>query len=367
MGKHGSNKRLVIMLHHRQKRATALLLAVLTATGVAGCAAPEASKPVSDVAKRADSSLPVWVVSPPSSPGMAYGVGSIEVLADPASALKRAAELARLDLVSQLRVTISGESSQDTSEFRTTGEETRVQQTLRQVARSQVPAVELDEVQIRDSDVVNGYAYALAELDRNAAASRLKSAIRDIEEQLQQYRVLAETGTGSPVLKRLRDLLPAVKLFAQREAIAEKLALVSSSHRAPLLSAEDQRLQQQIFDLIGQVRVVLVSEDAGAKAIAGNVLESLTRQGLKVSAAGDADLVFELGVENDSKVQQGTYYAFMNTRIIIRDHSGRALSSLSAQARGVSGIENIARQKAAEAVANQLSDELAKTLTERLR
>ncbi|MCY0964932.1 hypothetical protein [Parathalassolituus penaei] len=346
----------------------ALLLALLLtpSLGLVGCAStPESGH--SGAANRANLTTPIWVTNPPVQEGMAYGVGSIEALGDETAAVRRAGELARLDLVSQLRVTVSGSVLQDSSEYRSSGEETRVQQSMRLLARSQVPEVELDELRIADSDVYNGYAYALAELDRDAAASRMRRGIAEIDEQLEAYRLLADSGVSGPVLERLRELLPAVQLFAKRDAIAAKMALVSRDHHAPAADTDLVLLQQRIYDLIGEVRVVLVCRDNGARAVESSVLEALTRQGMKVASSGSGDLFFELDVESDSQLTQGSYYAFLNTRIIIRDNNGRALSSLSVRARGVSGIESVARQKAAEAVANRLGDELAKTLTERLR
>lgn len=331
--------------------------------GLGGCA----SSPDNDAANRANLSAPVWVSNPPSQDGMAYGVGSIEAPGDPAAAIRRAGELARLDLVSQLRVNVSGSTLQDTSEYRLSGEPTLVQQSVRQQARSRVPEVELDELKIIDSDVTNGYAYALAELDRDAAATRMRRGISEIDEQLEAYRLIADSGMSGPVLDRLRELLPAVQLFARRDALVAKMALVSPDHRGVAADADLVLLQQRIFDLIGAIRVVLVCQDAGAKSIESSVLEALTAQGMKVAAKGNADLFFELNVDNDSKLQQGSYYAFVNARIIIRDNNQRSLSALSVRARGVSGIDSVAHQKAAEALAKRLGDELANTLTERLR
>ena len=80
-------------------------------------------------------SLPAWTTQPPQRSGMAYGIGSMEIYGNPTQAVQRAGELARADLVSQLKVTVSGQNTNDTTEFRLNGESTRVQQTLSQVVK----------------------------------------------------------------------------------------------------------------------------------------------------------------------------------------------------------------------------------------
>jgi len=51
----------------------------------------------------------------------------------------------------------------------------------------------------------------------------------------------------------------------------------------------------------------------------------------------------------------------------LRDTNGKVLSSFSEKSRGVSGLQQNALNKASEALAEQLAQELAATLTERLQ
>lgn len=347
----------------------ALLPLALTLAVVSGCASNSVSPQSLAAAQQpaANNDLPVWAITPPHAAGMAYGVGSIEVAGDPAAAVRRAGELARLDLLSQLRVTVSGDFSSNTTEYRSTGQETRIQQTVRNLVRSQVQPVELDEVQIADSDVVKGTAYALAELNRSQAAARLGNQIDDIETGLQGYadKAAALTSSGQP-LQALRELLPALPLFGRRDVLADKLALVSLQRTAPALPDALRDLRVQINQLIGAVRVQLLPQNSQAQQMEGEIIEALTSQGLRVQDRGQADLVFELSVDSESKQQQQSWYVFLNTRLTIKDADGRALSSLASRARGVSGLQSVARQNAAAAVADQLGSELARTLVERL-
>merc|ERR1711879_357827 len=292
------------------------------------------------------------------------------VLADPAAAIRRATELGRIDLLSQLRVTVSGDFSSTTTETSGTGKLTTVQKNVRNHVRSQVAPVELEDAVLSDSALANGFAYALVELDRTAAAARFRRLISAVDTELDDFAALTERANVSQQapLDALRSLLPALDVFARREALASQLELVSQNHQSPALSPEHRALQQQIFQRLDQLRVVLNPLNDSAVAMSGDVLEALTEQGLNISDRGNAaDLVMDLSTELSDKKQGGRVYVFATSRLTIRDAEGRALSSLSQTARGVSGLPDLARQKAAAAVAGLLGEELAATLVDKLR
>lgn len=343
---------------------TATLTLGLAAGLLTGCVSGN-SKPAKDVQQSARAAhMPDWVSQPPRQNGMAYGVGSMEIYGDVAAAVKRASELARVDLVSQLKVTVSGDFSNDTTEISGSGRETQVLRTVRNYVRSQVPPVELDDVVISDTYSDGKYAYALAELDRAQAAAHLRRDMLEVEQQITDIGNLQTSGTR---LQQLQPLLPALKLYGKRERLAERLQLVSTSRHAEPLSADLLALQDRIYRQIDQLQVELVATDSGASEISGGVLEALTSQGLRVQEGAGADLRFDVSAALSSKAQDGNQYVFADARLIIRDGSGRVLSSFSKQAKGVSGVADVARQKAAREVAKLIGDELAVTLVDKIR
>lgn len=349
----------------RKHTTGAAVALALSATLLTGCLS-QSAKPQQDSAKaRAErATTPDWITQLPQRNGMAYGVGSMEIYGSVTDAIKRAGDLARVDLVSQLRVTVSGDFSVDTQERSGTGRASEVQQNVRNYVRSQVPDVQLDEVQITETHSDGKYAYALAELDRAQAAARLRRQIGEIDEELR--RIGAQQPQGS-TLQQLQPLLPALKQFALRDKTSEQLALISTSRSGLALDDDLRALQQRISGLLDQLTVALVALDAGADAVAGGVLEALTQQGLRVENRASADLVFEVSATLSSKAQGGSHYVFADTRVTVRDAGGRALSSFSKQARGVSGLPDVARQTATRNVAALLGDELAVALVDKLR
>src|SRR5690606_25775778 len=102
------------MSFSKHKAGAAVALA-LSATLLAGCL-PQYAKPQQDSANARDerAMTPDWITQLPQRNGMAYGVGSMEIYGSVTDAIKRAGDLARVDLVSQLRVTVSGDFSVDT-------------------------------------------------------------------------------------------------------------------------------------------------------------------------------------------------------------------------------------------------------------
>lgn len=356
-------------------KQSTLAMWVMTAvlgTALGGCASHQQAEAQKSAAERAHAAteVPDWALQPPQRAGMAYGVGSIEVLADPADAIRRATELGRIDLVSQLRVTVSGDFSSTITETSGTGKLTQVQKNVRNHVRSQVKPVELEDAVLADSELANGFAYALVELDRAAAAARFRRLIGDVETELDQFVMLMDRANvdNQTPLDALRNLLPALDLFARRDALASQLELVSQNHTSPTLQPEHRDLQQRIYQNLDRLRVVLNPLNNAAASMSGDVLEALTEQGLNVSDRdSNADLVMDLTTELSDQKQNGRVYVFANSRLTIRDASGRALSSFNQTAKGVSGLEDLARQKAAAAVAELLGNELATTLVDKLR
>ena len=335
-------------------------LTLALAVSLTACMA-SAPKKSSDTKQR--DIAPEWVNNAPERNGFAYGVGSADLWGDKADAIRRAGDAARVNLVSQLRVTVSGDFSSDIQERKATGQQTELVQTVRNTIRSQVPAVELDEVQIKESYLEKKFAYALAELDRAKAAARLRRQIDDLEDQIKS--IGAKPRTGSP-LQKVRVVLPALKLFAQRDRYADQLALVGIQRQKPALDDELQALQQTIFSLLDQLQVRIAMTDAGAEDIAGGVIESLTEQGIRINDSGAYDLLVEVGAKLRPAEKNGSHFVFADSRVMIKDSNGRVLSSFSKQAKGASGYPDLAQAKAARNVAKALAQELAVTLVDKI-
>lgn len=332
----------------------------LLALGLVACKSSP-SKPSSGLKDAFDA--PEWVTSIPEQKGMAFGTGSADIWGDKSDAVRRAGEAARVNLVSQLRVTISGDSSADIQERKATGKETELVQTMRNTIRSSVPPVELDEVKITESHVEGKYAYALAALDRQQASSRIRGQIGSLEEEIIAIDKRPREGD---TLEQVRVLLPALQLFAQRERLADQYALVSMQRTKPALNDELAGIQRQIYSLFDKLQIRIAMKDSGAQEIAAGVIEALTEQGMRINDQGQYDLMVEVSAVLRPLEKDGLHYVFADSRVTIKDSSSRTLSTFSRQAKGASGHAELAQAKAEKSVASMLAAELANALVDRI-
>lgn len=332
----------------------------LLALGLIACES-NPSKSTSDLKGTFD--VPEWVTNTPEQDGMAFGTGSADVWGDKNDAVRSAGEAARVNLVSQLRVSISGDSSTDIQERKATGKETELVQTMRNTIRSSVPAVELDEVKITESHVEGKYAYALAALDRQQAASRIRGQISDIEDEIVAINNRPRQGD---TLEQVRVLLPALQLFAQRDRLADQYAFVSMQRKKPALSEDLAAVQRQIYSLFDTLEVRIAMTDSGAQEIAAGVIEALTEQGMRITDQGQYDLMVEVSAKLRPLEKDGLHYVFADSRVTIKDNKARILSTFSRQAKGASGHAELAKAKAEKGVASMLAAELAIALVDRI-
>jgi hypothetical protein len=333
---------------------------VIFVLGLAACKASPI-KPSSELVQAFD--VPDWVTNTPEQQGMAFGTGSADVWGDENDAVRRAGDAARVNLVSQLRVTISGDTYSDIEERKATHKETELVQTMRNTIRSSVTSVELDEVKITESYVAGKFAYALAELDRQKAASRITRQMAALEEEIIAINDRPKDGD---ILEQVRTLLPALKLFSQRERLADQYALISISRTKPALDEDLAIIQRQIYSLFNQLQIRLVMKNDGAQEIAEGVVEALTEQGMRINNQGQFDLLVEVSAVLRPLEKNGLHYVFADSRVTIKDNQSRILSTFSRQAKGASGYAELARTKAEKRVANILASELATALVDRI-
>lgn len=350
------------------KNVVKLIAGSFVVCSLAACVANSPKTSSDGVSKRekaqAALAMPSWVNTPPQKNGYAYGVGSGDLWGDKADAARRAGESARVNLVSQLRVTVTGDFSSTVQERKATGKQTELVQTVQNTVRSQVPAVELDEVKITDTFFEKKFVYALAELDRVKAASRIKGQIVDLEQQVVDIDNLPRSGT---TLQQLRVVLPALPLLVKRDRLADQLALVGTERIKPALSAELQQIEQGIYALFNQLQVRISMTNSGAKEIAAGVVEGLTEQGIRISSRGPYDLMIDVAANLRPVENKGSHFVFADSRVTIKDTDDRVLSSFSKQAKGVSAYPDLAKVKAERNLASILAGELAVALIDRIK
>ena len=123
-----------------------IMLLVVGAGVMSGCVTT-----VKKSASTLDDDRPEWLLNTPIEQGALYGVGSAEVFGgNEAAALGRAKDFARVELIKQIEVDISGTVSQEISET-VKNNTTTFTQNLSQTVSSKVPEFKLSNVIAVDS------------------------------------------------------------------------------------------------------------------------------------------------------------------------------------------------------------------------
>lgn len=310
-----------------------------------------------------NTALPDWVTLPPQESGMAYGVGSVELYDNPDQAIKLATDYARADLVSRLKVNINSTTTSSIIESSLNGA-TELQKEFSQSVSSSIPKTELDEVVISDTYTDSKYAYVLVELDRKATGARLSRQMNEVEMDIS--RLMEQPIQSTTTLGKIQQQLPALKLFAQHDQLAQKYAFISTRRMASPLSDEMKDYRASILSGLKQLKVNLKLTTPDAQKTKSSLIEALTEQGINLGEFEQPDLIFQLATQLQTIEEEGRNYVFANAQINIHDGQGTILSAFSKKARGVSGIEQNAIYKASENLGKAISEELAETLAQRL-
>lgn len=305
---------------------------------------------------------PEWALSVPSDDGMAYGVGSAKVYTDPTSALNRAQDQARTELVKRLEVTVSGETVSRQSRTREDGE-SRVTRSIMDTVRSQVEDTELANIEITETHVDRGgeTAYALARLNRTRAEMDLIGELREIDESIQEVNGKPSQGN---TLTQLRALMPALPMLAERESVHRKLSLVASGNPGHRKPAEFRQLETRIADLLDSLVVVLRPSGDSSRKLDSTLRRALSDEGVQVRESGDGDLTLRYDGGLRTVQRDGRNFVFADGNVTVLDRDGRVIAEFQERVKAGSVDPGIARDRAIGKLARGLGEKLAGSLLE---
>jgi len=307
---------------------------------------------------------PDWVLNPPVERGFLYGVGAAEVFGgDDAGAASRAKDNARLELVKQIEVEVSGEVSQEIEALSRNGASTLTER-LRQSVQNRVPEFTLSHLSSVKSykDPAGRHVTVLMRLDVTQELQSLRQQIAALDSQLADYaRVLAETPPGG--LSRLRRIAPALMLAEERAGLQSRYnALDPVKKAAPLLTKAQEKLIRRIYARIARLQVSVQAEGEGRRRLRNALIAHLSKKGIRVSESGPVDLQILYKLQVNAIPRDGVYYAITEGDVWIKDESGRIVRTIQAKAKGVSTDRLEARSRSLA----KLSAHLGRALLEAL-
>ena len=303
---------------------------------------------------------PSWATSPPSSgEKYVYGVGSAKVYSDTASAVSRAQDQARKEMLKRMEVTVSGETRTSSSREVRDGESSVTRSVMDRV-RTEVSATKLSHVEVVDTQVDESKdtAYALVRLDRKRAKKELLKRIEEIDERL---REIGRQETGGNRLSRLETLMPALALIEKRRGLLERLNRVSYDNVDMGMPDDIRELRDRIVQLLNGLVIELQPRESVNENLASGVRKALSEQGLRVGERGRGDVVMRYAIDMRVLERDAIQVAFARGRITVLDPGGNVLSEFRHKAKGGSQDLELAKDKAAAKLAEGLGEKLAES------
>ena len=321
-----------------------------------GCGGKTAVK--SEKAKSA--MQPDWILNTPIEPGALYGVGSAEIFAgNEAGAIARAKDMARVELVKQIKVNVSGEVEQEISET-VKNSESNVTKKLRQAVKSQVPEFKLTNVKSVDSYKSKNRVYVLVKLDVTKELQILQGKISDLDSQISEYE--QKFNKNNPMgMSAIRLIAPVLVLIDQRGQLQARYnALAQKS--LPLIPMDTRDFVAKLYARIAQMTVSIQAQGEDNSALKTGLIANLTEKGMHISESGKADLLFTYKLKVNSIKREGSYYAITNGDVWIKDENGKVIKAFQARAKGVSSDATEAESRSIKKLSDQLGKEMMSAL-----
>ncbi|GLQ30603.1 LPP20 family lipoprotein [Litoribrevibacter albus] len=326
-----------------------------------GCKSSHVITPASSEQRLESQGAPEWVMTPPHDSQYLYGVGSAEVYGDKIRALQQAEDVARGDLIKQLKVNVSQSLTSTTNV-----NDSVVSRTAEVIVKSRVPETEMSGIERLDSfeDTVARSVYALVRLDRVRAISSLRQDLQTMELDLSQFENRSESGN---LMDDIKFFLPALPKIRSYQLNADKLKLLAANDKsASTLNYDPSGLQQRIYDMLGRIRVRLYPENELARSMAIELAEQLTGQGVKVVSHGASELVVSFNLSKIEKQNQGTQFVLLQGNMKVKDDKGQILKAYGVDAKGGAYDQDLARQRAMKKISDKMGGDLVKGLFEYL-
>lgn len=338
------------------------IVTLVVASLLIGCGGSPAvtSKP----AKAPTSSTPDWLIQPPVETGFLYGTGSAEVYAgDQAGAAARAKDMARLELVKQVEVSISGEIEQEVAET-VRNNKSELTERLRESVKSKVASFELSHVMDVDSyfDESSKQVSVLVNLDVNKELQSLNSRIKVIDQRFAEVVAEFERNTQQG-MELLRLVASGLVLAEERSGIQARANTLNPTRQyVDVLTPEYRDFMKKAYARIGMLKVHVSAQGADKNSLTAALTAELNNKGINISGAEQADIRIEYDLSLNNVTQGGTTFVITEGNVFLKDDQGRIVKTIQAKAKGASADVKEAESRSIAKLSQQLGKELVDVL-----
>lgn len=334
-----------------------VIAVVMASVLVVGCQSnPPVIAPAEEV-QQVSSGAPKWVSVPPLEGQYLYGVGSAEVYGDSVRAAQKADDVARGDLIKQLKVSVSQSLTATTATHNN-----EVFSKTEIIVNSKVPETEMVGIERADTyvDEANKVVYAMVRLDRAKAIAATKAQLRRQELSLRKFETYQNTGE---VMKDLRALMPALTEIRKYELDADKLNLLAANNKQHLAGLYmPTELKLRIFELISSMQVRLEPTNKAAHKLETLMARQLTQLDVKVVNSPEAELIIRYSLDTLEKENQQTQFVLMSADVTVVDSTGRVVTAGVISAKGGAYDRDVAHKRALAKVSDKIETEVVKGL-----
>ena len=321
--------------------------------------------PDAELAKVQSLLTPEWLIQPPVEVGFLYGTGSAEVYAgDQAGAAARAKDMARLELVKQIEVNISGELEQEISET-LKNNQSELTDRFRQSVRSEVASFELSHVMNVDSffDESSKRVSVLVRLDVNKELQSLSSRIQSVDQRFAEVVAEFEGNTQQQGMDLLRLIASGLVLMEERSGIQARANTLNPTRQyVDVLSPEYRDFMKKAYARIGMLKVHVSAQGADKNSLTVALTAELNNKGINISEAEQADIRVEYDLIVNNVVQDGTTFTITEGNVFLKDEQGRIVKTIQARAKGASADAKEAESRSIAKLSQQLGRELVDVL-----
>ena len=338
------------------------IFTLVVASLLIGCGGSPAvtSKP----AKAPTSPTPDWLIQPPVEAGFLYGTGSAEVYAgDQAGAAARAKDMARLELVKQVEVSISGEIEQEVAET-VRNNKSELTERLRESVKSKVASFELSHVMDVDSyfDESSKQVSVLVNLDVNKELQSLNSRIKVIDQRFAEVVAEFERNTQQG-MELLRLVASGLVLAEERSGIQARANTLNPTRQyVDVLTPEYRDFMKKAYARIGMLKVHVSAQGADKNSLTAALTAELNNKGINISGAEQADIRIEYDLSLNNVTQGGTTFVITEGNVFLKDDQGRIVKTIQAKAKGASADVKEAESRSIAKLSQQLGKELVDVL-----
>lgn len=315
-----------------------LLVASFSVASLTGCISALNGN---STVKADPSTVPDWVLSPPSDGSHLYGVGSAPRIDNLALAFSQAEQSGNAQIAQQLRTQVSQVNTQDTQVSSTSGQNEQVVRVQSAYTQVKTAPIELEQTVNEQRFAGDDYVYVLQSIDRQRIIAKLTASLNDTDEQIRHAAAsLSTSPEQSAAVKDWRTYMGLIRLFAQRQTYQEELSLYSTQQG--LVGRPDKALQateHQLNQALSQFGF-----DVSATEQSHFLASELSKYGL--TAKQDAAFTLSSTTSSHRQTQGGRFYVFQEGTLSLIGPDNNHLASWTVSARGIDKNQQSAENKA---------------------